>query len=117
MLSVEVKNLRLFGHHGVSKEERAIGGMYEVNLEVKFKEIKEVISDVYDTVDYSELFRIIKERMNEPSELIETIAMEIARRVKERYFQVKEIRVQVIKLNPPIEGFEGQAAVNCMRTY
>ena len=117
MLIVELKNVRLFGHHGVTKEERANGGMYEINLEVKFKEVKEVISDVFDTVDYAELFRIVKERMKQPSELMETVAMEISRNIKERYFQVKEIHVQVVKLNPPIEGFEGQAAVNCIRTY
>lgn len=117
MLIVELKNVRLFGNHGVTKEERYKGGMYEVNLEVKFKEIKEVINDVYDTVDYSELFKIVKERMAQPSELMESIAMEIVRRVKERYFQIREIKIQIIKLNPPIDGFEGQTAVNCIRTY
>lgn len=117
MLIVELKNVKLYAHHGVTAEERVTGGWFELNVEVKFKENKEVITDVYDTVDYEQIFNIVKERMSVPSSLMETVAMEIAKRVKERYFVVKEVTVQILKLNPPIPGLEGQASVKCTRVF
>ncbi len=117
MLTIELKNVKMFGHHGITREEKAKGGMYEINMSVKIKEVKETIIDILDTVNYEVLLDIVKERMNEQSDLLETIAMDIARRTKERYFQVKEISIQIIKLDAPIKDLNGQVAVTCVRNY
>lgn len=102
---IKVENIRVFSHHGCLQEETKIGSDYRVDLKVKADLQKSAISDkLSETVDYVLLNRIIKEEMNIPSYLLETVAKRILNRIFSEDQLVKKATVKVSKINPPIGG-------------
>lgn len=102
---IKVENIRVFAYHGCLKEETKIGSDYRVDLEVKANLQPSSKSDkLGDTVDYVFLNRIIKEEMDIPSHLLETVAKRILKRIFKEDKLVKKATVWVSKLNPPIGG-------------
>ena len=102
---IKVENIRVFAYHGCLKEETKIGSDYRVDLEVKADLQTSAVTDkLSDTVDYVFLNRVIKEEMNIPSHLLETVAKRILNRIFNEDKLVKKAIVWVSKLNPPIGG-------------
>lgn len=102
---IKVENIRVFAHHGCLKEETKIGSSYRVDLQVKANLQPSATSDsLSDTVDYVFLNRIIKEEMNKPSYLLETVCRRILDRIFNEDKLIKKATVWVSKLNPPIGG-------------
>ncbi|TGV03709.1 dihydroneopterin aldolase [Flavivirga abyssicola] len=102
---IKVENIRVFAYHGCLKEETKIGSDYRVDLEVKADLQNSAKTDkLSDTVDYVFLNRIIKEEMEIPSYLLETVARRILDRIFNEDKLVKKATVWVSKLNPPIGG-------------
>ena len=102
---IKVENIRVFAHHGCLAEETKIGSDYRVDLEVKADLKTSAKTDkLVDTVDYVFLNRIIREEMNKPSHLLETVAKRILMRIFSEEHLVNKATVWVSKLNPPIGG-------------
>ena len=102
---IKVENIRVFAHHGCLAEETKIGSDYRVDLEVKADLKTSAKTDkLIDTVDYVFLNRIIREEMNKPSHLLETVAKRILMRIFNEEHLVNKATVWVSKLNPPIGG-------------
>jgi dihydroneopterin aldolase len=102
---IKVENIRLFAHHGCLAEETKIGSDYRVDLEVKADlQTSAKTDNLKDTVDYVFLNRIIREEMNKPSHLLETVARRILMRIFDEDDLVNKATVWVSKLNPPIGG-------------
>lgn len=102
---IKVENIRVFAYHGCLKEETKIGSDYRVDLEVKADLQTSAKTDkLSNTVDYVFLNRIIKEEMEVPSYLLETVAKRILNRIFNEDKLVKKAAVWVSKLNPPIGG-------------
>jgi dihydroneopterin aldolase len=102
---IKVENIRLFSHHGCLKEETKIGSEYRVDLKVEANLQTSAKTDkLTDTVDYVLLNRIVKEEMDIPSQLLETVAKRILKRIFKEDQLVKKATVWVRKLNPPIGG-------------
>ncbi|WP_435413777.1 dihydroneopterin aldolase [Psychroserpens mesophilus] len=102
---IKVENIRVFAYHGCLKEEAKIGSDYRVDLEVKADLQTSAVTDkLTDTVDYVLLNKIIKQEMDKPSHLLETVAKRILIRIFNEDNLVKKATVWVSKLNPPIGG-------------
>ncbi|PIA78979.1 dihydroneopterin aldolase [Gaetbulibacter sp. 4G1] len=102
---IKVENIRVFAYHGCLKEETKIGSDYRVDLEVKANLQASAKTDkLIDTVDYVFLNRVIKEEMEKPSHLLETVAKRMLNRIFNEDKLVKKATVWVSKLNPPIGG-------------
>lgn len=102
---IKVENIRVFAYHGCLTEETKIGSDYRVDLEVKVNLKPSAKSDdLKDTVDYVFLNRIIKEEMELPSHLLETVAKRILHRIFNEDDLISKATVWVGKLNPPIGG-------------
>ena len=102
---IKVENIRVYAHHGCLKEETTIGSNYRVDLKVKVNLQASASSDkLADTVDYVLLNNIIKEEMQQPSKLLETVAKRILKRIFKEDSLVEKATVSVSKLNPPIGG-------------
>lgn len=109
---IKVENIRVFAHHGCLKEETKIGSDYRVDLEVEANlQASAKSDDLRDTVDYVFLNRIIKEEMNKPSHLLETVCRRILDRIFNEDGLVTKAAVSVSKLNPPIGGDVEQVTV------
>lgn len=117
MITVELKQVRFFGYHGLYKEERKTGNEFELNLAVSYEEGKTLISDISATINYAELFELVRSQFDTPVDLLETLVINIAGEIRSVYPQTKKIWISIAKLHPPIKGFTGSVRVNFEKTY
>ena len=64
----------------------------------------EITDEVRDTVDYSQVYALIKEQMSIPSHLLEHVGRRIINAVKEKFKEITEVKLKISKLNPPVGG-------------
>jgi len=101
--SVFIDRVRLYARHGVMPQEREVGAEFEVSLRVGCDISKAMrTDDVTQTVSYADLLGIVRRQMAQPSQLLEHVAGRIAREVLDRYGQVNDVHVRLVKLNPPM---------------
>ena len=112
MMFIHLHDLRFYSFHGVHEEEGLLGGNYEINLSAGFEPSTDVIRELSETLDYTGIFQLIKERMAIPTSLLETIAMEICASIQSKYPSVAKISISVKKLYPPVNNFEGSVGVS-----
>ena len=58
--------------------------------------------DVTDTLNYAELYALVKEQMDIPSRLLEHVAGRIVKAIQMQYPQVTRIELKITKQNPPM---------------
>ncbi|MEX2103712.1 MAG: dihydroneopterin aldolase, partial [Bacilli bacterium] len=98
-------------------EENKLGQRFGVDLDL-FLSLKKAGStdDVNDTINYAEVYELTKEIVEkEKYRLVETVADQIAKRMLSNFPLLEQIRVGVIKPNPPIAGHYDQVAVEIIR--
>src|SRR5271170_7761132 len=99
MLTIELSNLRFHAYHGYYSEEKTLGGEYEVNVTVWHNPSGIPVLHIDDTIDYTLLFGMIREIMDKPKPLLETIASTIASEILHTFSQAEEVMVSITKLN------------------
>lgn len=104
-MTIRLKNIRLYGYHGVYDGEKELGQRFEVDVEYEvLPEAKPQDDEASSTVDYTEVYRLIQEYVTQRRfNLIETLAGEIAGEMLRR-FPLKEARVRVRKPSVPLGG-------------
>jgi len=102
---IQVHGIRTYSFHGCLSEETKIGGDFEVNVDlwVNFKAAAET-DDLKETINYVFVKEVVEEEMEVRADLIETVAYKILNRLKTPYPQIEKVKVQIIKINPPIDG-------------
>lgn len=100
---IYLRNLRFHAFHGVLPQERVIGNDYEVSLRVQCPMETAMASDeVEDTLNYADIFRVVQQEMQVPSNLLERVAYRIADRLFRKYPTIQAIDLKLTKLNPPM---------------
>lgn len=117
MIKVQLHQLKFNSFHGIHEEEKILGNDYVIDASVEFHEITSVITSIHETINYAEIYRIIKLRMEIPTPLLETILMEIGNQIHERFPQLRSINISIRKMHPPIEGIEGSAVVSYHKEF
>lgn len=117
MIRIELSGLRFHAFHGLYPEELKTGNEFEVNLSVSYVPVSGVITDLSDTIDYGSLYDLLKEEMQEPRRLLETLVMEIAQKIHLRYPLAASVEISVKKLSLPVFGFTGSAVVTYTKTF
>ena len=107
---VSIEGLKFRAHHGFYDEERKIGNDFSCDVHVELKSFDSIEDNIYDTVNYEDIYEIVKEEMNDTKKLIETVAYCIIIRIKE-LDNVTGARVKLSKYNPPIKGDVEKAVV------
>jgi len=92
MIKISLTNIRLFGYHGLHAEEKITGAEFELNMDV-FYVPDQRITALHQTIDYTALYGIVRERMNIPALLLETIVQDIEQRVRERFPETRRINI------------------------
>lgn len=102
---IKLKNMRFFAYHGVLPQERIVGNEFVVNIKIEVDFVMAISSDdVSDTLNYATVFGLVKNEMQQPSNLLENVAGRIFRSIKNEFPQIKHLEVKLAKLNPPVEG-------------
>ena len=99
---IYLKNVRFHAYHGVLQQERTVGNDYVVNLTVDYDFTGAMETDELSaTINYAELYEIIKEEMAMPSKLLEHVAGRIGKRLFSEYSAICQIQLAITKENPP----------------
>lgn len=107
---IHLKETRLHAFHGVMPQERKVGALFTVDLRVGYDIAKAMESDdVNDTINYAELFGIVKREMEQPSNLLEHVAGRIAKTIAKTFPCTTAIDLTITKENPPM-GADGNGA-------
>lgn len=104
-----LNNLKIYAYHGVIPQEQIVGDWYKVNLRLIVTNEKSTVTDnIGDTINYAEVYEVVREEMAIPSKLIEHVCGRIARRLLDTYRDdVEKVSVSIYKQTPPITGIEG----------
>lgn len=116
MITISLNQLQFYSYHGLHAEEKLLGNQFEVSLAISIDK-EENIESLDQTVDYASVFELIKECMEKPTELLETVAQQMAFQINEKYKQVKSIDITITKKNPPIATMEGEVGVNYKKEF
>ena len=117
LLTIELKQLRFFAKHGLYAEERKTGNEFEVTLIISYQPITGTITDLSDTVNYVQLYDLLKTEMQKPRNLLETFAMEVTELMHSSFPEIKRIEISITKLHPPIAKFTGTIGVKYSKEY
>ncbi len=102
---IELKGMTFYGFHGVNPAEKELGQRFIVDLDI-FCDLATAgrTDNLDDTVDYSEVYRGIKEIVEGPSHnLLESVVAAIAERVL-AHPGVEAVRVRLRKPEVPMKG-------------
>lgn len=98
-----INRMLFHARHGVGEQERLTGGDFLVSVSARYPLAKAVESDdVADTLNYAELYQIVRREMLIPSRLLEHAAGRIGRSIIEAMPLVEELTVELTKKNPPM---------------
>ncbi len=112
MMKIHLNNLCFFAFHGIYAEERLLGNDFEVNIEVGYTPISIPVLYINDTINYVEVYELVKQRMSTPTSLLETLATDIASAILAQFSLAEEVIISINKVRPPIEQFRGQLGVS-----
>ncbi len=112
MIRITLNDLEFNTHLGLHAEEKKIAGLFIVNVELLFSETVGIINELEDTINYSKVYEIVKQRMHQNSNLLETVAMEIGSQILSEFLNITFIRIDITKQHPPISGFMGRVGVS-----
>jgi 7,8-dihydroneopterin aldolase/epimerase/oxygenase len=116
MIAVHLKDLKFQAHHGLYAGEEKVGGPFEVNLTVWYQPSAPVTT-LEQTINYVTLFDLVKQRMQQRSSLLETVAEDICSNIHTRFNVIQKVELSIYKCSPPIEGFEGKTGITTIKTY
>ena len=107
-----LKDIRLFAHHGVLHQERAVGAYFTLNLRIQtdFSRALET-DDLAGTISYADAFEVVKAEMAVPSQLLEHVAGRICQALFDRFPAAEAIHLELLKENPPMGADCGGAGV------
>jgi 7,8-dihydroneopterin aldolase/epimerase/oxygenase len=112
MGKISLLGMEFFAHHGYYEEERQMGNTFTVDITLKAPFQQAATHDTLaDTINYEEVYALVKHQMEQPSALLEHVADRIGRQVLEQFPSVVWVKVGVAKHNPPIGGKCHQARI------
>lgn len=103
--TITVEGIQVYAYHGCLEEEGKIGGQYTVDVFMKtdFTDAAKD-DDLCKTIDYVEVYEIVKAEMAIRAKLIETVGQRIMERLQAQLKHLRSCRVKITKHNPPMNG-------------
>lgn len=108
-----LKDMHFFAYHGLLPQEAVVGNEYVVNLTLSVDISKAMQTDeVHDTVNYAEVFQVVKAEMQQRSNLLEHVAGRIAHRLLNVFPTITSVDILLKKLNPPMGAEISSSAIH-----
>lgn len=112
MGQIALEGMEFFAFHGYYDEEQKIGNKYGVDLYIETDLHAAAASDeLQQTVNYETLYNIVLAQMKEPARLLEHIGHRIIENVQAEFPELKKLKVNIYKFNPPLGGICHRAMV------
>jgi len=118
MDKIIVTDLEIYAYHGVAPEEKKLGQMFLVSLELSLDlEKAAVTGNLEETVNYVELCDVVKDTLlSEKCDLIESTAMKVIASIFRHFDKVLKVKITLKKPWAPMEHHVRYAAVEIERS-
>ena len=116
--SIQLHNLEFYAYHGLLPQERVVGGHYRVDVDLSLTPpLRALTEDVIDdTVNYAEVYALIRQQMEQPVNLLEHLAHRITQGLYAQFPQIQAVKLSVTKVTPPISGIACEGASFCLQS-
>jgi len=114
MFYLNLNDMEFVTCHGVLVEEKKTPQKFMVDVRIETDQVVSAAQTdhITDALNYADVFEIVRGiMMDNCYDLIETIAKEISEAIAQAYPNCICVDTKVMKVNPPIEGFNG--TVSC----
>jgi dihydroneopterin aldolase len=113
-----INQVEFFSFHGLYPEEKLTGGKFIADVSVEQEvDDKASLKRLVEVVNYEHLFTIVKNEMDQPKDLIETVAKNILDTLGSRIHYIKTAEVKITKMNPGGLFKSGSASVTLTRNF
>jgi len=104
--------MQFYAYHGYFPEEQLVGAQYELTLALDLDISKPGKTDeLKDTLNYQQVYDVVKSEMAVKSHLIEHVAQRIIDSLFANFSQILQIELNFSKLNPPLGGQVNRVSV------
>lgn len=109
---IRIEEMEFFSYHGCFTEEQVIGTRFlaDISLEVDTREA-EKSDNLKHTVNYQDVYQVIKAEMEIKSHLLEHVTRRILDAIFNRFPSVINATIKISKLNPALGGKMGCVSV------
>lgn len=116
MFTIHLHKLLFHSFHGLFEEEKLLGNQFEVDVDIEV-DGSEKITKIGQTVNYVAVYNCIKQRMELPTLLLETVAQDLIDAIHQMDKKISSVSITIKKTAPPIENFQGTVGVSCKTTF
>jgi dihydroneopterin aldolase len=116
MLTISLEEMRFHASHGVYPEESVVGNIFLVTVRVEIGE-EPPPADLSDTIDYERLYAVVREQMEAPASLLETIAYRCVYHIRQAFPHALAVEISIGKLHPPMGGETARSVVTLRKTF
>jgi dihydroneopterin aldolase len=103
--TISLKGMEFYAYHGCFQEEKIIGTRFKVDATLVCRvEEAAIRDDIRKTVNYQQVYAEIKQIIDQPANILESIAYRILTQLKAIFPQILHATITVYKLNPSIGG-------------
>lgn len=112
MGKISLEGMEFYAHHGHYEEEQERGNKFVVDLHFETNSTKAATTDeLSDTVNYEDVYEIVKEQMAARSKLLENVAQRIVDALKAKFTEITALELKLSKLNPLLKGIVQKVSV------
>jgi len=104
MTKVSLKGMQFYAFHGYYDFERRVGNSFLLDVEVDVDLDHNPLEQIEKTINYETIYSICATFMRMKYRLLESLAYDIAQRIKEDLELAQGVRVTLSKLRPPLPG-------------
>lgn len=112
---IRLNKMKFYAFHGVGEQEQKVGNTYVIDLKLYADLSKASETDnLEDTINYAEIYNLVKTEMEIPSKLLEHVAGRILQKIKKDFPLIEKVEIYLAKERPPMGGeVESAAVVMC----
>lgn len=100
---IKINNIKIYGYHGLSNEEKKLGQKFETDVELHFDRKSDAKDEIESTIDYTSVCEeIVSEFLLKSHNLIEHLASQIINRLFKK-FNLFYCKIKIRKPNAPVE--------------
>lgn len=116
-MDIILKDIRLFGYHGVTELEQLSGTTFCIDLYISINiDVTNETIELSDTIDYSTVYELLKIEFAQPEQLLETLGNRISQKILNTFNLANQVEITIMKLNAPIAGLEGQVGIKLKKS-
>lgn len=113
---IEIEGMEFYAYHGCYETEQTVGNKFIVYACIHTDASKAMVSDnIQDALSYQTAYEIIAKEMMKNSHLLEHVAKRMIDALYKTFPQIKQVKIKVSKLNPPIGGKIASTSVTLIK--